>query len=272
MIYLRVIWEECKKHLKILLSYPLEIVYWIFFPIIWVIPFIFQGKAFVGGLSSQSFMKLTGSGQFIPFVLIGAIVSTFMFSAMYGVANCFRLENFWGTLEYILIAPVSKFMLFAGKSLFESLFSIVYALMQAGICVFVFGVELTLHKILPVLLIMSLLIIGLYGLGIALSGVTLIIKESHGLIHMLDNIFYLFSPIRYPVEINPVTRIISLGIPLTYALIAIRGIILLSKPLSALIKEILILILVDVILLGIGIYSFYICERKARLRGTLGHY
>jgi hypothetical protein len=84
--------EEIKKNLKILLCYPVEIVFWAIFPVLWVIPFIFQGQALVGGITSPEFGELAGTDQFIPFVLIGAIISTYLFSSLYGMGGSIRME------------------------------------------------------------------------------------------------------------------------------------------------------------------------------------
>ncbi|RKX71052.1 hypothetical protein DRP53_02940 [candidate division WOR-3 bacterium] len=267
-----IVYEELRKTVKIWLTYPLVLVFWTIFPIMWVIPFIFQGKAFVGALSSQAFADLTGTGQYIPFVIIGAVVSTYMFSALYGIGNAFREESYWGTLEYLIGSPASKGFILLGKALSEGIFSTFFALSQLLFAIFLFGVKITLTKILPILLIMSFLLLALYGLGIGLAGLTLLIKESRGIIHSLDDILYLFSPIRYPVEVNPITKFVSLFIPLTYALIAIRGILLLNKPFHLLITEMVALLLLDIGFLFFGFYTFNTLERKVRQTGTIGHH
>ncbi|MGW8289302.1 MAG: hypothetical protein ACWGNP_03425, partial [Candidatus Bathyarchaeia archaeon] len=71
-----VIWNEVVKNIKTLLAYPTIIVFWAIFPIFWFIPFILQGEAFVGGLESSSFAEITGTGEYIPFIVIGAILSS----------------------------------------------------------------------------------------------------------------------------------------------------------------------------------------------------
>lgn len=267
-----IVYEELRKTMKIWLTYPLALVFWTIFPILWVIPFIFQGKAFVGALSSRAFAELTGTGQYIPFVIIGAVVSTYMFSALYGIGNAFRAESYWGTLEYLIGSPAQKGFILLGKVITEGIFSTFFAISQFLIALFLFGIELSLHKILPILLIMAFLLLALYGLGIGLAGLTLLIKESRGIIHSLDNILYLFSPIRYPVEVNPITKIVSLFIPLTYALIAIRGIVLLNKPFHLLITQVIVLFLLDIAFLFFGFYTFNTLEKKVRMKGTIGHY
>jgi hypothetical protein len=84
--------------------------------------------------------------------------------------------------------------------------------------------------------------------------------------------FYLFSPIRYPVEVNPITRAVSLAIPLTYALYAIRSMILVNKSITELWGQVLALVLFDIGLIAGSYYVFLRVERRVRRTGTLGQY
>ncbi len=269
---LRVVWEESKKNFKILLCYPVVWLFWAIFPILWVLPLVFQGKALVGGLTSEAFGNLTGSDNYLAFVLIGSIVSTYAMSSLWGMGQSLREESYWGTLELILTAPVRPFPILIGKATFESIFATVGAVIQAGIFTFFLGVDLSFGKILPALFIMILLLLGLYGLGLALAAVTLLIKETRGLVNSLNLILYLFSPIRYPVEVNPVTRIVSLAIPLTYALFAIRSMILLNKSITELWGYVLILVLFDIVLVWGSYWIFLRVEQRVRQTGTIGQY
>jgi len=264
--------EEIKKNIKILLCYPVEIVFWAIFPVLWVIPFIFQGEALVGGVTSKEFGALAGTEQFIPFVLIGAIVSTYLFSSLYGMGGSIRMESYWGTLEYILGSPARKISILMGKALSESISSTLFVMTQVLICVFGFGLALTVGKILPILLMMLLLVIGLYGMAIALAGVTLQIKESRSLVHTIEYLFYLFSPIRYPVGIHPLISMVSVFIPLTYALIAIRGVWLLNQSISVLWGYVGILVLLDIIFIIGGYSIFYFMEKRVRKSGAVSQY
>ena len=264
--------EEIKKNIKILLCYPVEIVFWAIFPVLWVIPFIFQGEALVGGVTSKEFGTLAGTEQFIPFVLIGAIVSTYLFSSLYGMGGSIRMESYWGTLEYILGSPARKISILMGKALSESISSTLFVMTQVIICVFGFGLALTFGKILPILLVMLLLVVGLYGMAIALAGVTLQIKESRSLVHTIEYLFYLFSPIRYPVGIHPLISMVSVFIPLTYALIAIRGVWLLNQSVSVLWKYVGILALLDIIFIVGGYSIFYFMEKRVRKSGAVSQY
>jgi ABC-2 type transport system permease protein len=268
--HVRVAFAEAGKTIRIWLSYPIMIFFWGIFPLLWVMPFVFQGKALVGGMNSEAFRQLTGSGNYMAFVLIGAMVSTFVFSALWGVGNSLREETYWGTMEYIIASPTPPLVVLIGKTLAEWLMATVMVVFQAAIIGIFFGVEFTVAKVLPVLLICGLLMIGFYGFAIAFAGFTLLIKEVHGWVHTLEWVFFLFSPIRYPVQVNPITQAVSVLIPLTWALVAIRGIILLERNETPLWKTVAILLGMDVVLLVGGYLLFVALERKTRKDGTVG--
>jgi ABC-2 type transport system permease protein len=269
---LKIILAENKKTIDIALSYPIFLVFWGIAPLLWLLPFVFQGKALVGGMSSPAFKALTGSANFLPFILIGTMVSTYIFSGLWGVGNSLREETYWGTLEYIIASPTNPVVVLLGKTLAEFILASINVIIQAIIASFFLGVNLTLAKVFPVMLIVLLLLIGFYGFAIAFAGFTLLIKEVHGYVHSLEWVFYLFSPIRYPVEVSSITKTLSAFIPLTYALVAIRGIILLNKHIVNLWQTMIILIGMDIVLIIGGYLLFQYLERKTRQAGTISQY
>jgi ABC-2 type transport system permease protein len=262
---------EVSKTIRIYFSYPIIIAFWAIFPMLWVVPFVFQGRALVGSMTSPAFEQLTGSGNYLAFVLIGAMVSNFVFSGIWGVGNSLREETYWGTMEYIIASPTNPLVILVGKTLAEALVTTVIVCLQAVvISVLPFGISFTVAKVLPVLLLVGLLMLGFYGFTIAFAGFTLLIKEVHGWIHTLEWVFFLFSPIRYPVQVNAITRVVSTLIPLTWALVAIRGIIMLNRHEVSMGKTILILLVMDAALLVGGWLTFAWLERKTRRDGTVG--
>ncbi len=264
-----VIRAEIAKTFRIWLSYPIMVAFWAVFPLLWVMPYVFQGKALVGSLHSPAFEQLTGSGNYLAFVLIGAMVSTFIFSGLWGVGNALREETYWGTMEYIIASPTPPLVILVGKTLAEWMLSTVMVIFQALIIGLFFGISFTLAKVLPVLLLLVLLMIGFYGFAIAFAGLTLLIKEVHGYVHTLEWVFFLFSPIRYPVQVHPITQLVSTLIPLTWALVAIRSIMLTNQRLTDLWRTVGILSLMDVVLIVGGYFTFVWLERKTRRDGTV---
>jgi ABC-type polysaccharide/polyol phosphate export permease len=102
------------------------------------------------------------------------------------------------------------------------------------------------------------------------AALTLMIKEAHGLLHMFEYVLFLFSPIRYPVEVNPITKTISVFIPLTYALIALRGLLLNIE--FNFWKNSIILFGIDCVVIPLGLFVFHSVEKRTKSRGTLSEY
>ena len=270
---LSVVWNEIIKNMKFLMAYPIILVFWAIFPIFWFIPFILQGQAFVGGPESASFAQIAGTGEYIPFIVIGSVLNSYVNTLLYGMGESIRREAIQGTLDYLLVAPTNKVYVLIGKALSESLSSTIFAASQLTISALLFGMNLTLGVMLPVFLIIILLILGLYGLSLVLAAFSLLYKQSHDVSETIGYVFYVFSPVRYPLESLPFwAQIFGKIIPLTYALIIVRSIMLLGASLSSLYFEVLALLTIDAVLIVAGFYLFNWMENKAKTSGAISHY
>ncbi|WGM89141.1 MAG: ABC transporter permease [Candidatus Bathyarchaeum tardum] len=268
-----VVWNEFKKNIKFLMAYPVIFVFWAVFPIFWFIPFILQGQAFVGGLESANFGLVAGTTEFIPFIVIGAILNSYVNTLLYGVGESIRREAIQGTLDYVFAAPTNKAFVLIGKALSESVSSTMFAASQLTISVILFGMTITVGVLLPVFLIVILLILGLYGLSLVLAAVSLLYKQSHDVSETIGYVFYVFSPVRYPIESLPSwAQVVGKLIPLTYALIIVRSIMLIGTPLSAMYFEVLMLLIIDAVLILAGFYMFNWMENKTKRSGTISHF
>lgn len=268
-----VVWSEITKNIKFLLAYPIVFVFWAVFPIFWFIPFILQGQALVGGLRSPAFEQIAGTAEFIPFVVIGSVLNSYVLSSLYGMGESIRREAYQGTLDYILASPCNKAYILIGKAISESLTSTIFALSQLAISIAFFGIALTVGVIMPILFILILLILGLYGIALMLAALSLRFKQAHDLAHTLEYVFYLFSPVRYPVESLPLWgQAIGKLLPLTYALIAVRSLMLLRQGIAAVYIEILVLLILDTALILSGFYLFNWMEDKTRKSGVFSQY
>jgi ABC-2 type transport system permease protein len=268
-----IVWSEIVKNLKFLLAYPVVFVFWAIFPVFWFIPFVLQGEAFVGGLQSPGFERIAGTPDFIPFIVLGAILNSYVLTSLYGMGESIRREAYRGTLDYILSAPCNKAFILIGKAISESVSSTIFAISQLAICIVFFGIKLTLGIIMPVTFIIILLILGLYGIALILAALSLRYKQAHDLAHTLDYVFYVFAPVRYPLASLPLwAQILGKLLPLTYALIAVRTVMLLGQSLATVYLEILVLLIIDVAVILAGFYLFNWMEKKTKKSGTISHY
>ena len=270
---LYVVWSELVKNIKSLLAYPAIIVFWAIFPVFWFIPFVLQGEAFVGGLQSTSFAQITGSGEYVPFIVIGAVLNSYVNTLLYGMGENIRKEAYQGTLDYVLVSPCNQVYVLIGKALSESLSSTMFAVSQLTISVLLFGMKITFGVMLPVFFIVILLILGLYGIALILAAFSLMYKQSYDLSETIGYIFYIFAPVRYPIESLPNwAQILGKLIPLTYALIIVRSLMLLGTPLSSIYVEVILFVIIDAVLLVSGFYLFGWMEKKTRKSGTISHH
>jgi ABC-2 type transport system permease protein len=270
---LSVVWNEIVKNNKTLLAYPAILIFWAVFPIFWFIPFILQGEALVGGLQSANFAQITGSGEYIPFIVIGAVLNSYVNTLLYGMGENIRREAYQGTLDYVLAAPCNKAYVLIGKAISESVSSTIFAASQLTISVLLFGMNITLGVMLPVFFITVLLMLGLYGMSLMLAAFSLMYKQSYDLSQTIGYVFYIFAPVRYPTESLPGwAQIFGKLIPLTYALIIIRSFMLLGTDFSAVYTEVISLIIIDAIQLLAGFYIFSWMEEKTKKSGTISHH
>jgi len=270
---LSVVWNELVKNMKFLLAYPVIIIFWTIFPIFWYIPFILQGEALVGGLTSDSFAQATGTPNYIPFIVIGAVLNSYVSTLLNGMGDNIRRESLQGTLDYVLAAPCNKASVLVGKALSESLSSTLFAISQFAISLLLFPISVSLGVLLPVFFIIILLIMGLYGLSLIFAAFSLMYKQSHGFGQTIGYIFYIFSPVRYPVESLPfAAQIFGKLLPLTYAIIIVRALLLLGADLSTVYTEVLALVIIDIVLIVAGFLLFNYMEEKTKRSGKISHY
>jgi len=268
-----VVWTEVVKNMKFLMAYPVIFIFWTIFPFFWFLTFIFQGQAIVGGLRSESFAEIAGTPEYIPFIILGAILNGYVLTSLYGVGESIRREAYQGTLDYLLSSPCNKAFILIGKAVSESISSTIYAVIQLIVCIAFFGIELTLGVIMPIILILILMILGLYGIALMLAAFSLQFKQAHDLAHTLEYVFYLFSPVRYPVQALPFwAQIVGKFLPLTYALIAVRSLVLLRQNFPAIYEQIFLLFVIDAVALFLGFYLFNWMEKRTKKSGSISQY
>jgi ABC-type multidrug transport system permease subunit len=89
----------------------------------------------------------------------------------------------------------------------------------------------------------------------------------------MEYVFSVFSPVRYPLASLPLWgQILGKLLPLTYALIAVRSIILLKQNLAMLYLEVLMLLIIDAVTIFLGFYLFNWMEERTKKSGTISHF
>jgi ABC-2 type transport system permease protein len=89
----------------------------------------------------------------------------------------------------------------------------------------------------------------------------------------LRSIALLLGGVAYPIEVLPEwLRQVSLLLPITYSLSAMRLTLLQGHTLTQVLTDVLALILFAGVLLPAGIFAFHCAVQRVKVTGTLGHY
>jgi ABC-2 type transport system permease protein len=256
--------------------YKFDLVFWAIMPVMWVTPLIFQGIAFVGGTSSEYFAELTGSADFLSFLVVGTILFMFVSSAVWGAGNAIRWEQESGTLEVLWTTPASRVDILVGTSISETIWASINVLIQFTIISFFLQIHILWQGAILSVGILLLTNIGLYGFGVLMAGIIIVFKEPGTLTEMIETGMHFITPVRYSLQALPGwVRVISLVIPFTLGLSVIRKLTMPEIVLFPNVEPIFFvisLIFLDIFLWVIGIRFFTKMEAYSRKKGSLGVY
>ena len=259
-----------KKDWLHFLRYPLNSVFHIIQPIIWLTPIYFLGQSFSTQGGNAGFSAYSGTEDYMSFILLGAILSNYIGAVFWGMGYSLKTEMDSGVLESNWMAPMSRPLLLVGRTLASLATTTVTS---AGVLLLgwlFFGFRVTGSLLSAVAAVVPMLI-ALYGFGFAFAALVLLIREPNTLIDVSDFVVGLLAGRQFPVNVLPRFLLpISLAIPLTYGFDAVRGYLLDAKTIIPLRYEIVILVAFMGIMVPAGYGVFKLVERRCRALGTLG--
>ncbi|MEO0082878.1 MAG: ABC transporter permease [candidate division WOR-3 bacterium] len=271
--YLRAIWQENLKEWKIELTYKPDFIRGMIDPLVYALPYLLYGVALVGGKTSESLQKLTGTNDLITFVTLGYIFIGFLNMALWAMGFSLRKEQYWGTLESVFAAPVPRWVFALGMALHSTLHQGLMIFFQLLVINLIFKLTINSSGILPSLVIVALMLIALYGFGMMIASLTLILKQGWLVSEALSGIMMVITPIAYPLAVLPVfMQKAALFLPTTYGVMTVRHFLIGENMQFSVAASFLRLIILGVIWVSFGILVFEIIDRRTRRSGTIGHY
>jgi ABC-2 type transport system permease protein len=269
---LRSLFVIARKDWKVFWRYPLNAVSNVFQPIIWITPVYFMGKAFSTNGQATGFAAYSGSGDYMSYILLGTVLTNFILTVFWGMGLALKEDMDAGVLESNWLTPVSRLLILVGRTLTSLLTTTITSLVMLGLGAALFGFKPTGSALAAFLTAIPMLL-GLYGFGFAFAGVVLLMRDANTLIDVGSFLVQGFSGTNFPVKSLPYWLIpVSLMLPLTYGLDAVRGFLLKTNTLMPINMEITILIVFMFVMLWGGAQIFYRVERRVRKLGTLGQH
>ena len=270
---LRAIWESNVKQWKIELAYPLNFIRQCLSPVIFLLPYLIYGLALMGGTYSPNLEALIGNGDIVTFIFTGYIIMGFIGTAVWAMGSSIRNEQWFGTMESIYITPTNRLSIVLGVALHSTVHQGISTLVEFSIIYAIFGLALKMSGILPALMIFALMMLALYGFGILISALSLLLKEGYIVSEALHSVMTILSPVAYPLLVLPeVARQASFIFPTAPGLIGMRTFLLQDYRPEVVGNMFIALLLLDAAWILFGSFIFRLTDVYVRKKGSLEKY
>jgi ABC-2 type transport system permease protein len=223
--------------------------------------------------ASQSRVLQNYGGDYFAFLLLGGACSTYLSLCLRTFSEHLREELLMGTLEPLAVTATPLAFSVLGLSLWSVLEGTFIVVLQVSLGAVFLGADYSRANGFSVVVVSLISIVCLVAWGIASASFTLVFKRSDPINWFVGAITYVFSGVFFPISILPPwLQIISYVIPLTYALEAMRGAMLVGRTLPELGWPLLALTLFTAVMLPLSVFSLRRAINYLRETGSLSHY
>lgn len=204
----------------------------------------------------------------VIYLLLGYMCMSFFRSLVQSAWN-FSFERISGTLELIYLSPVSRAAVLLGNAV-SSLFESVFVMVIFSLLVLLMKVEVLFIKILPCIAVFFIVTSMAVAWGMFLNSLFLFSRDSDFLFTILEEPMEIFSGVKVPTVLFPAwAKAISVIFPLTYAIEAVRRVVLTGSSFYE-IKEFALIGIAITLILFIFISAIIkIVERHMRITGNI---
>ncbi|MGH2593697.1 MAG: ABC transporter permease [Anaerolineae bacterium] len=219
--------------------------------------------------------QLGGSGidgkYLVLYLAVGTIVWRYLAVIFYWVTDVVGLERWEGTIEYTLMAPITRLMHMLG----QTAFAVVYSLAHTGVVLLatmlLFEIRLDNANMWGFLLLLVAGSLSFIGISIVGSILPLLFPERGSqMTHLIIAVLLLVSGVYYPVSVLPGwLQFFSKLSPATYVLDGSREALLNGVPTEYLLGYVWPLLVMGAIAIPAGLRVFRWAERYAKRTGKL---
>ncbi|MGA9141686.1 MAG: ABC transporter permease [Methanocella sp.] len=197
-----------------------------------------------------------GNMNYFSFVAPGLLMMIVMMGAMTGIPRAIAHEKEIGTFDGILAAPVNEISIIMGKTLAQTVRGFIQGIIVMIIAILIFGVSVQ-GSLLITAAVLLLGIFSFIGLGILLTALSNNEETAMILMTVLQFPMMFLTGIFFPIQQMPwFMQWISQLLPLTYAVTAMRKVMILGAGIGDIVPEVVILIAFGAVMLAIAIPVF----------------
>jgi ABC-2 type transport system permease protein len=204
-------------------------------------------------------------------LLVGAVIWAYLGIIFEILTETVAWERWEGTIEYTFMAPLSRPVHLIGMGLFAVGYGIVRAALLFGVVAAFFGLHLHDANYAAALVVLIVASISFIGIGMMTAVLPLISPEKGTQLGFVaQGLLLVVSGVYYPTSVLPGwMQALSKISPATYALRGCRAAIINGAGLSDLWTEIWALLVIGVVSVPLGLWTFRTGERYAKKHGKL---
>jgi ABC-2 type transport system permease protein len=237
----------------------------------WEIAFLVYSAA--ASMSIMYIGKAQGdqNSDLLLFLAIGTLVWSYLNSVFMNMAEMIAWERWEGTIEYTMMAPISRLTHMFGQSIFAIIYGAVRSALLLGVLALFFDIDLAGANLSGAALAMTIGSLSFIGFGIVGAVLPLLFPEKgEQMTFIISSLLLLVSGVYYPIEVLPGwMQFLSTLSPATYVLDAMREAILEGESTMDLLPMMLPLLLIGAITIPLGMAVFGYFERYAKRTGRL---
>jgi ABC-2 type transport system permease protein len=236
----------------------------------WELAFLVYSVA--GALSISLIGADVGDDRLLLSLVVGAVFWNYL-SVVFGwIAETIQVERWEGTLEYTFMAPVRRWTQLLGSCLYAMAYGLVHTAVILVVLVLFFP-QLRLAG-MDLVTAGSFMLLGSFsfvGIGMIAAILPLLyVERGAQMTFVIQSCLLLVSGVYYSVDILPGwMQIISRLSPATYVLDGVRKGLIEGLPVTALLGDVVPLVIAGAILIPFGVWAFARAERYAKRTGKL---
>ncbi len=248
-----------KQQFAIFKAYWAAYIIFILLPIVFTLVPILIGRS-ISPNYEKNFESVTGASNAEAYMVLGSVVWVLVIGILWDFSTFLREEQLAGTLESLMMTPVSRFTLAIGRAVFSTTINLFFSLISVTLGLAIYSPEiftsLTILKVLLSLIVLVISTIAMIGLSLVIGSLVIVSKEIESIINALQWIFGTIMGVFFSISLLPwPIRIFSLFFPGTWGLNDVRTIMLSTPPMLAVLGIIphdsVIIDFVIIIILGI---------------------
>jgi ABC-2 type transport system permease protein len=228
---------------------------------------------YIGEAQMQSNGAGSREGQLdlVLYLGIGTVVWAYLRAVFANVGEMVAWERWEGTIEYTMMAPISRLAHMLGVSLFSIIYGLARSALLLGVLALFFSVDLSNANLGGAALILLVGSVSFLGFGIMAAVLPLLFPErGEEMTFVISSILLLVSGVYYPISVLPDwMEPLATVSPATYVLEGMRAALLEGTPTLALGPSILPILILGALTLPLGVAVFGWGERYAKRTGRL---